>query len=174
MGCCGNGVLVCHVSWMWEARVAYRFDSTQYSPHLPALVILKREEITWCAVRTQDTPPLLLSTKLTLQIQTVPRLIHLLATLPPSFLRTTTSYTRSTSPPQTKSSGRSGMTIQEAKAQEKHRYKVVQRDRILGCACFEDKPAQRDADRCESCHANMGDSEGHIVMSPSSDRSTEL
>ena len=90
---CRNGDSVCHVSWVWEARTADRFDPpTQHGPHLPSLVMPKREEIVWCAVRTRATPPLLLSTKWTSphSTQTVPRHLRLLATLPPSCIQATT------------------------------------------------------------------------------------
>ena len=90
---CKNGVFVFHVSWVWEARVADRFDPpTQHSPHLPSLVMLKQEGVIWCAMCTQATPPLLLSTKLTSSHpkQTVPGHVRSLATLLPSCIRVTT------------------------------------------------------------------------------------
>ena len=49
--CRRNGVFVSHISWVWEARVADRFDPhpTQlWSSHLPFLVMLKHEKrIIW-------------------------------------------------------------------------------------------------------------------------------
>ena len=139
-GCCGNRVLVCHVSWDWETRVADRFDP-HTDPRFLSLVMLKREVISWALSRSRTyadaTTPLRRSIKLTIPpaTQTVPRLVRLLATLPPSFLRTTTPNTRLTWPQKTKSSGMSGIMT-------KTRSQSPKNGRVQSCA------AQPDSRMC--------------------------
>ena len=96
-GCCGNGVLVCHVCWCCEARVADRFDPHK-DPHLPFLAIPNRKSfgctvtLTHCGTHATPMSSLRLSTKLNFPhpTYTVPRHLRSLVTLSPRCIRATT------------------------------------------------------------------------------------